>query len=102
MAVILTCNVTLILSPAVDVPVTVRIKWTGPYGPIISNTAQPVHVMRSTTTYTSTATISSRERDESGVYTCTAATSSMSPFLNDSDSLIGTINISKLVFIDRM
>ena len=64
---ILTCTVEL--SPAVDVPVTVDTVWTGPTGFRTTNTAQPV--MGSTTTYTSTATISSIGIDQSGNYTCT-------------------------------
>ena len=64
----LTCTVEL--SPAVDVPVTVNTVWTGPDGFMTTNTAQPV--MGSTTTYTSTAMVSSFGRDQSGDYTCTA------------------------------
>ena len=82
----LTC--TMELSPVVDVPVTVNTVWTGP----ATNTAQTV--MGSTTTYTSTAMISSFERDQSGVYTCTATVSSTSSFLTDSGSQPGTARIT--------
>ena len=64
----LTCTVEL--SPAVDVPVTVNTVWTGPDGFMTTNTAQSV--MGSTTTYTSTAMVSSFGRDQSVNYTCTA------------------------------
>ena len=64
----LTCNVEL--SPAVDVPVTVNTVWTGPNGFSENGIAQR---MGSTTTYTSTAMVSSFGRDQSGVYNCTAA-----------------------------
>ena len=76
----LTCTVEL--SPAVDVPVTVNTEWTGPEGFRTTNTAQSV--MGSTTTYTSTAMVSSFGRDQSGNYTCTATVSSTSSFLTNS------------------
>ena len=75
----LTCSVEL--SPAVDVLVTVNTVWTGPDGFMTTNTAQR---MESTTTYTSTAMVSSFGRDQSGDYTCTATVSSTSPFLTNS------------------
>ena len=75
----LTCTVEL--SPAVDVPVTVNTVWTGPDGFMTTNTAQR---MGSTTTYTSTAMVSSFGRDQSGNYTCTATVSSTSSFLTNS------------------
>ena len=46
--------------------------------------------MGSTTTYTSTAMVSSFGRDQSGVYTCTATVSSASSFITDSGSQSGT------------
>ena len=73
---------TVELSPAVDVPVTVNTVWTGPDGYMTTSTAQ--RVMGSTTTYTSTAMVSSFGRDQSGDYTCTATVSSTSSFLTDS------------------
>ena len=75
----LTCTVEL--SPAVDVPVTVNTVWTGPDGFMTTNTAQRIG---NTTTYTSTAMVSSFGRDQSGDYTCTATVSSTSSFLTDS------------------
>ena len=68
----LTCTVKL--SPAVDVPVTVNTVWTGPAGFSTTNTAQVM--AGSTTTYTSTALVSSFGRAQSGNYTCTATVSS--------------------------
>ena len=76
----LTCTVEL--SPAVDVPVTVITVWAGLDGFMTTNTAQPV--MGSSTTYISTAIVSSFGRDQSGVYTCTATVSSTSPFISSS------------------
>ena len=66
----------------VNIPVTVTTVWTGPAGFTSSNTAQSV--MGSTTTYTSTAMVSSFGRDESGIYTCSATISSVSSFLIES------------------
>ena len=83
---ILTCAVEL--SPAVDVPVTVNTVWTGPDGFMTTNTAQPV--MGSTTTYTSTAMVSSFGRDQSGVYICTTTVSSTSQHLIGSTSTTGS------------
>ena len=85
----LTCIVEL--SPAVDVPVTVNTEWTGPYWFRTTNTAQPV--IGSTTTYTSTAMVSSFGRDQSGDYTCTATVSSTSSLLTSSGSHSGTTNV---------
>ena len=78
----LTCTVKL--SPSVDIPVTVNTMWTGPAGFSTTNTAQAM--AGSTTTYTSTAMVSSFGRDQSGNYTCTATVSSTShsSFLVDS------------------
>ena len=80
----MTCTVEL--SPSVDVPVTVTTVWTGPAGFMTTNTAQPV--MGSTTTYTSTAMVSSFGRSDSGVYNCRAHISSASTnaFISDSNT----------------
>ena len=90
-----TVNCTVELSPAVDVPVTVNTVWTGPDGFMTTNTAQPV-ILENTTTYSSTAVVSSFGRDQSGVYNCTATIKSMnmSEFLSDSESLSGRMNIT--------
>ena len=88
-AVTLTCTVTLSL--AVN-DVTVNTVWTGPDGFMITNTAQPV--MGSTTTYTSSAMVSSFGRDQSGVYTCTATVSSTSSFLTNSSQMSGTARVT--------
>ena len=89
----LTC--TVMLSSAVTVPVNVTTVWTGPAGFMTNTTAQPVN--GSTTTYSSTAMVSSFGRDQSGVYNCTATVTSMSPFLRISNAHSGTtsINIGK-------
>ena len=90
----LTCTVEL--SPAVDVPVTVNTVWTGPDGFMTTNTAQPVR--GNPTTYTSTAMVSSFERDQSGNYTCTATVISTFQFISGSELQPGTarITISKM------
>ena len=75
----LTCTVNL--DPAVDVPVTVDTVWTGPTNFMENRTAARVG---STTTYTSTAMVSSFGRDQSGVYTCTTTVSSTSSFISSS------------------
>ena len=64
----LTCTVEL--DPSVDVPVTVNTEWTGPDKFMNTSTAQRIG---NTTTYTSTAMVSSFGRNQSGVYNCTAA-----------------------------
>ena len=64
----LTCTVEL--NSVIDVPVIVNAVWTGPYGSIITNTAQSA--IRRNTTYTSTVTVRSFGREQSGEYTCTA------------------------------
>ena len=85
----LTCIVEL--SPAVDIIVIVNTVWTGPDGFMSTNTAQPV--MGRTTTYTSTAMVSSFGRDQSGVNTCTATVSSTSQYLITIGSLVGSATI---------
>ena len=75
----LTCTVEL--SPSVDVSVTVNTVWTGPDN---LNTTIMAQQMGSTTTYTSTAMVSSFGRDQSGNYTCTATVSSTSQFIMNS------------------
>ena len=77
----LTCIVEL--SPTVDVPVTVNTVWTGPAGFSTTNTAQP-QIMESNTSYISTATITSFNRNKSGYYFCRAAVISKSAFISNS------------------
>ena len=70
----LTCIVEL--SPVENISVTfVNTVWTGPAGFMTAHTALPV--MGNTTTYTSTTTVNSFGRDQSGVYNCTAAVSTI-------------------------
>ena len=83
-AVYLTCVVEL--SPSVNVSMTVNTVWTGPDNFSRNIMAQQ---MGSTTTYTSTAMVSSFGRNQSGIYTCTAAVSPISfRFILTSDSQI--------------
>ena len=89
-AVTLTCTVEL--SPAVDVPVTVNTVWTGPDGFMTTNTAQPV--MGSTTTYISTAMVTSFGRDQSGEYICSVNVISAHMYISTSDSKSDTLRIT--------
>ena len=77
-AVNLTC--TVVLSPLVDVPVTVAIHLSDPSGSLLATTTPSV----SGSTYTSTAMISSFGKEESGFHTCWASISSNLPFIRDS------------------
>ena len=86
----MTCTVEL--SPVVNVPVNVITEWTGPAGFMTINIAQPV--VGSTTNYTSIAMVESFGRNESGVYTCTATTTTASPFLRNSASHSGTATLT--------
>ena len=88
----LTC--TVVFSTAVNVEVDVNTAWTGPDGFMTTNTAQPV--MESTTTYTSTAMVSSFGRNQSGNYTCTATVSLTSSLISSSmGSMSGRITVGK-------
>jgi hypothetical protein len=77
-AVALICTVDL--SPLVNVPLTVTTQISGPAGvaiiPPVTNS-----VMENTTRYTSTATVNSFGRNQSGEYTCIANVESNSNFL---------------------
>ena len=84
----LTC--TVVLAEYVD-GLTVSTEWTGPNGFSENGMAQR---MGSTTTYTSTAMVSSFGRDQSGNYTCTATVSSTASFLNTSDSISETTRVT--------
>ena len=77
-----------------DVPVTVNTVWTGPAGFSTTNTAQAM--AGSTTTYTSTAMVSSFGRDQSGDYNCTAIVSSTahSSFLRDGVQTSSSIRVT--------
>ena len=88
----LTCTVELTL--VIDVPVTVNMVRILPAGFMTTNTAQPV--MGSNTTYSSTATVSSFERSDSGVYTCRAIVSSASAntYIRDSNTESHAIRVT--------
>ena len=73
----------------IDVPVTVTTMLTGPAGFTINNDAAQL-ATGSTSIYTSTTTVRSFGRDESGIYTCLATVSSVSSFLRDSMASIST------------
>ena len=86
----LTCTVEL--SPAVDVSVTVNTVWTGPAGFSTTNTAQAM--AGNTTTYTSTAMVSSFGRAQSGYYNCTATVSCSFLFISGTSSRSGTAKVT--------
>ena len=89
----LTC--TVVLAEYVD-GLTVNTEWTGPNEYTDNGMAQH---MGSTTTYTSTAMVSSFGRDQSGNYTCTATVSSTSSFITGtgSQSGIGHVTVGKII-----
>ena len=74
----LTC--TVVLAEYVE-GLTVNTEWTGPNGFSENEMAQR---MGSTTTYTSTAMVSSFGRDQSGNYTCTATVNSINVTVSSS------------------
>ena len=73
----LTCTVEL--SPAVDVPVTVNILWTGPVRFSSDNKA----IESTTKSYISTVLVESFHKNNSGCYTCRAFVVSESPFITN-------------------
>ena len=74
----LTC--TVVLAEYVEC-LTVNTEWIGPNGFSENGIA---HRMGSTTTYTSTAMVSSFGRDQSGNYTCTATVNSINVTVSSS------------------
>ena len=61
---------TVVLDPAVDVPVTINTAWRGPDGFTAEDCLALPDMGLSTTTYTSRVMVSSFGRNQSGVYTC--------------------------------
>jgi hypothetical protein len=80
------------LDPAIDVPVTMNIQLSDPAGRTLTTTTPSV----SGATFTTTATISSFGRSNSGVYTCTAAVSPSpsNQFLSSSSSQSETLRVT--------
>ena len=78
-AVTLIC--TVVLSPAVDVPVTVNIHLNDPVGSPLITTTPSV----SGSNYTSTAMVNSFRREDSGLYMCRVSISSTLPFIRNSN-----------------
>ena len=83
-----------------DVPVTVNTVWTGPAGFGTNIIAQPV--AGSTTTYISTAMVSSFWREQSGNYTCTSTVSSINTSFIISSSKSVTMRLSLGKTIDLL
>ena len=94
----LTCAVDL--SPVVDIPVTVRIVWTGP------NVTRWTTTMEKYTKYLSTVEITSARPSNTGTYECESFTTilSPSPYIRDTqrhaiarkDLVIGMITTSNI------
>ena len=78
-------------STAVDVPVTVYTRWTGPNDYEISSTAQPV--LDGRINYTSVVEVVKFDRTKSGVYNCTATIRFTTPFITEGYSLTGTLRV---------
>ena len=78
-AVTLIC--TVVLSPAVDVPVTINIHLNDPVGSPLITTTPSV----SGSNYTSIATVNSFGREDSGLYMCRVSISSTLPFIRNSN-----------------
>ena len=87
----LTCSVEL--QSEIDVPVTVNIEWMGPAGAFSSI---ELVMEKHSTVYTSTATVSSFQRHQSGNYTCTANVNSTFLVLSDSRSTI-MVTVGKIL-----
>ena len=93
-AINLTCTVNIELSPQANTTVILNIVWTGPTDRFTTiNTSQTI--MGSSTTYTSTAMVSSFGRNESGIYTCTASLSSSNNlYLSNSSAMSTSIQVT--------
>ena len=72
------------------VPLMVAIHLTNPVGVVLNTTVHSV----SGPTYTSTATVESFQRAQSGVYTCEATLTSPSAYLSESSTLTEEIDLS--------
>ena len=83
---------TAVLSPAVDVPVTVDIQLSDPAGRTLTTTTPSI----SGSNYTTSAMVSSFGRNQSGNYTCTVNTSSTlaSSFIAGSKIKFETLRIT--------
>ena len=83
----LTCIV--MLSAAVDVPVTVNTVWSRPAGFRMYRSS-----IGNNTLQASTIIVKSFGRNNSGVYNCTATINSSTVLLNISDSSFGTLRVT--------
>ena len=97
-AVTLIC--TVVLSPAVDVPVTVNIHLSDPgSSPLITTTPSV-----SGSNYTSTAMVNSFGREDSGLYTCRVSISSTLPFIRSSNpkSVASKVTIGETIIFGSL
>ena len=86
--VFLMCSVDL--SSAVDVPVTVNIEMRDPQENVLTISTPTL----SESVYVSEASITSFDRNQSGIYTCEATVSSQSPFLIESGTLSRELRVT--------
>ena len=93
-SVTLTCTVEL--NSVIDVPVTVNTVWSGPAGFTTEDSGLVQPVVGNTATFTSTATVRSFGRNQSGDYMCTGTviSSPSNLFLMDSMSQSGTTTVT--------
>ena len=90
-SVTLTCIVGLHYSVIVaNAPLNVNIQLINPAGVVLNTTMLSILF---DSTYTSRATISSFQRNQSGVYTCEATLTSSSLYLSESSTLTEEINL---------
>ena len=88
----LTCNASLTSTPDVEVPlnVTFELLRMDPAGSLLPTTTPSV----SGSTYTSTATISSFGRNDSGNYTCRVTISSINTHLTSSNNTSNSLRVT--------
>ena len=84
----LTCTVEL--SSAVDIPVVVNLKWTGPAMFSRSSTKR----LQGPANVTATSTINSFGRDNSGNYSCAVNITSTSPFVSSSTESLQSVRVT--------
>ena len=88
----LTLICTVELNPAVDVPVTMNVAWSGPDGTDVVSTAPE---MKTFTLYVSSSTLYSIELTDSGNYTCTVGIENGVKVSTNTSIKIG--NVRKLI-----
>ena len=85
------------LSQSLDLPVTVNTVWTGPAEFMTVNASFHVDMQDTISKFNSTAIISSFEREQSGLYSCTATLNSTQnnvTYITNSNTTIGSIQVT--------